>query len=366
MTDIILRNIASLYKHMLTTVLRKLREIEYKRIMSKILNTILRSIVWVYNYTLTIIRKMSNIHLCILDIVHRGLRAVGFSRDINRESSNDHTHTIYVNHGGGCGSLSHSGLSISPDCNDGSVRSTNIGTNTSLIGTDRRVTPIKTPINHDSGGGCETTDESVRKTYNGLVLVPSPKPSNQPKNTDGDTGQPTLDARRICDLGYNSITKYGMYTNYTNKQIWVVGLSTLIGNHDVTEYDPDEYSDVELFVIALQDKFKDIGGPGVGVFEYLDILRTHYPETVSDVLSLTVVTSTKLNSLTPIIITNTYFPTMLKLYTQVAREMSGVKMIVTDEQLSDIKELVEIATFDAMTEMFYNIPLGTYGPLSTV
>ena len=212
----------------------------------------------------------------------------------------------------------------------------------------------------------KTSDSSHSKQPR-LKLVPTPtKPKHQSPNTDDGTGQPTLDARRICDLGHDSITKYNKYYNYTNKQIWVVGLSTLIGNHDVTKYDPDEYSDVELFVIALQDKFKDIGGTGVGVIEYLELLKKHYPETVSDVLSLTVVTGTRLNSLTPVIITDTYRPTMLKLYTQAAREMSGTGMIITDEQLTDIQELVEVATFDAMTEMYYDIPLGTYGPLSVV
>ena len=72
------------------------------------------------------------------------------------------------------------------------------------------------------------------------------------------------------------------------EKLLALGVGASRGNHDIRDYDPEEYSGVEMLVLALQDHFKNIGGPGVGVTRYIETLKIYYPDTTDSILRLSV------------------------------------------------------------------------------
>ena len=158
------------------------------------------------------------------------------------------------------------------------------------------------------------------------------------------------DIERVYKLGLTRI-KHSNYKHYTIIQVWAVGLGTLIGNHDVYNYDPATHSGIELLVLALRDKFKNIGGMDIHVIEYLTLLKKHYPENVDDALFLSVVSSSSSTVLTPVIITDTYHPSILQIYTLTYRDIYNVNVIPTDSQLGKLRTLVKESAYAIIVEM---------------
>ena len=168
-------------------------------------------------------------------------------------------------------------------------------------------------------------------------------------NNDGSQSEQNF--TRVHNLGVDIIAKHNKYTNYTSTQAWAVGLGTLIGGHDVRNYDPDKYVGVELIVLALRDKFKDIGGVGVHAVEYIELLKKHYPETSSSVLRLTMASSVDNNPISPVIITNTYHPPVLQLHTQAGNDISGKSSVYTNAELSELEDRIDREVADLIFDI---------------
>ena len=159
------------------------------------------------------------------------------------------------------------------------------------------------------------------------------------------------DLTRVYKLGRAIISEHNKYKKYTSSQTWAVGLGSLIGNYDVRDYDPEEYSSIELIVLALQNNFKDIGGPGVGAIEYIKLLRKYYPKTSSRVLRLSLASSVDDCVIRPIIITDTYHPKLSRLYVMGANDGAGEKSIHTDEDLEYLRNSVD----DIVADLIFGI-----------
>ena len=139
-------------------------------------------------------------------------------------------------------------------------------------------------------------------------------------------------------LGLITITKHDKYNKdeYDSNKIWAVGLGSLIGNHDIRDYDPKKYTYTELRILALQDKFKDIGGSGVDVNDYLAILKKYYPGNLDDVLHLTIASKYIYDELTLISISDAHHPPLVSLYKQAGIDMSEgwiVKQVIHTRRL---------------------------------
>ena len=150
--------------------------------------------------------------------------------------------------------------------------------------------------------------------------------------------QSVRDMCRLHSLGLPIITKHSRYNvnDYDFIKIWVVGLGSLIGNHDIRDYDPKKYTYTELRILALQDKFKDIGGSGVDVNDYLAILKKYYPGNLDDVLHLTIASKYIYDELTPISISDAHHPPLVSLYKQAGIDMSEgwiVKQVIHTRRL---------------------------------
>ena len=148
------------------------------------------------------------------------------------------------------------------------------------------------------------------------------------------------DLTRVHKLGLDIIAEHNKYTNYTDTQVWAVGLGSLVSNYDVRYYDPDEYSGVMLLVLALQDKFRDIGGTGVHAPEYIELLKRYYKDTSESILNLSIVSKMSDNPLTPVVITDKYHPPLLRLYIKAVNDIKGEKSICTDEELDWIRDKI--------------------------
>ena len=166
-----------------------------------------------------------------------------------------------------------------------------------------------------------------------------------------DGPQDERNLARVHNLGLDVISKYNKYTNYTSTQTWAVGVGSLIGGYDIRDYDPAKYSAIELIVLALQDKFKDIGGTGVRAVEYIKLLRKHYPKTSSSILRLSVVSTMDNNPLRPVIITDTYHPELSELYVQAANDAIGDSSIRTNEELEKLRDRIDDEIVDLIFDM---------------
>ena len=167
---------------------------------------------------------------------------------------------------------------------------------------------------------------------------------------EGD-GSAANNIKRLLELGMGIIAEHNKYTNYTPRQICAVGSGGLIGNYDVRDYDPEEYTAVELYVLVLQDKFKNIGGRGVKVTDYVELVRKYYPDTPDEILRLSIMSMSHYNTISPIIITNEYHPTILQLYTELARAITKTRIIVTDKELIEMRESLDKSVSDLLFEM---------------
>ena len=168
---------------------------------------------------------------------------------------------------------------------------------------------------------------------------------NHIKNPD------TENFTRIHNLGMAMIESHNKYEDYTPTQIWAVGLGGMIGNYDISDYDPSKYSSIEFVVMALKNNFKDIGGPGVGAIEYINLIRKYYSEDAPSVLRLSLASSMDDNPLSPVIISDTYHPKLLRLYVKAANEGVGRECIYTNEELEILKDRID----DAVSILIFSI-----------
>ena len=159
------------------------------------------------------------------------------------------------------------------------------------------------------------------------------------------------DLTRIHDLGMAMIESHNKYDDYTPTQIWAVGLGGMIGNYDISDYDPSKYSSIEFVVMALKNNFENIGGPGVGAIEYINLLRKYYSEDTSSVLRLSLASNVDDNPLSPVIITDTYHPKLFKLYINAANDAVGKKSIYTNEELELLKDRID----DEVSDLIFSI-----------
>ena len=146
------------------------------------------------------------------------------------------------------------------------------------------------------------------------------------------------DLTRVHKLGLDIIAKHNKREHYTDTQVWAIGLGSLVNNCDVRDYDPDKYSGVMLLILALQDKFKDIGGIGVHAPEYIELLKKYYGDTSENILSLSIVSKVSDNPLTPVVITDDYHPPSLRLYIKAANDINGEKSVCAEEELDWIRD----------------------------
>lgn len=159
----------------------------------------------------------------------------------------------------------------------------------------------------------------------------------------------------LHSAGLAIIVKHNKYNveDYDDIKIWTVGLGCLSDNYDIRDYDPKKYTYTELRVLALQYKFKDIGGPGIDANDYLVILKKYYPGNLDDVLCLTIVTKYICDELTPTDVSNTHNLSLASLYKQAGIDMSEENI---DKQVSHTRLLLASITDAFIRRMYYGVP----------
>ena len=169
---------------------------------------------------------------------------------------------------------------------------------------------------------------------------------------------------RTYSLGLSVITNRNTHDNYDFTHIWAIGLGTLDGNHDVSNYDPSKYSGTELLVLALQDRFEGIGGRDVKVTDYVELVRKHYPEDVEDVLCVTIASKRGYSELVPVTITEEYHPPLESL-ARLAVGMANINdaYVVKHSGLiwNIINKAVSNLMFDIHLDKIHNTFLGKVG-----
>ena len=167
--------------------------------------------------------------------------------------------------------------------------------------------------------------------------------------------QSDREAWQVYQFGVFIIDKYNKYTNYTPTQAWAVGLGMLDVGYDIRDYDPAKYSGIELLVLALQSKFKDIGGPNTHTTRYIDLLKIYYPNNTEEVLRLVVMSMMTDNPMTPVVISDIYHPTLETLLIQAAGEIGIKSDVYTDSQLAEIQTMISETVYTLITDIQDNI-----------